>query len=209
MSFGDGLALAIDELFRPPDWSGAARPGARRIVMISADGSEEFPFGPGAQADREFRVRNVERARSAAHRGVVLHLFALGGIAEEPPPFIAEMLASRASSFTRVPAPELDSFFTDRVSMPYLEDVSIRHAASGELIEALQYSRDGHFAASARLEPGENVLLVRARTSDGDERESPLVVDFDASAYKQRLLDDEAARIRRARSKFLSLEIVD
>jgi hypothetical protein len=59
------------------------------------------------------------------------------------------------------------------------------------------------------LSPGENHLTVRARTSDGDERESPLVVDFDASAYQDRLLALEAARIRRAQDKHLVLEVVD
>jgi len=43
MSFSDGLSLAIDELFRPPDWPGAARPGARRIVMLSGSRSAGFP----------------------------------------------------------------------------------------------------------------------------------------------------------------------
>ena len=60
-----------------------------------------------------------------------------------------------------------------------------------------------------RLSPGENHRTVRAQTSDGDERESPLVVDFDASAYQDRLLALEAARIRRAQSKHLELEVKD
>ena len=207
--FTDGLSLAIDELFRPPDWPGAARPGARRIVMLSADGSGGFPFGPSAQADRDFRERNVERARNASLRGVALHLFALGGISEEPPAFIDEMLANSASSFTRVQSPDLGAFFADRVSMPYLERLSIHDAATGQPIGNSSFTTDGRFAASVPLSPGENHLTVRAQTSDGDERESPLVVDFDASAYQDRLLALEAARIRRAQSKHLVLEVVD
>jgi hypothetical protein len=208
-SFTDGLSLAIDELFRPPDWSGAARPGARRIVMLSADGSGGFPFGPSAQADRDFRERNVERAQHASLRGVALHLFALGGISEKPPAFIDEMLAHSASSFTRVQLPDLGTFFADRASMPYLEELSIHDAASGQPIGNSSFTTDGRFAASVPLSPGANHLTVRARTSDGDERESPLVVDFDASAYQDRLLAAEAARIRRAQSKHLLLEVAD
>jgi hypothetical protein len=208
-SFTDGLSLAIDELFRPPDWPGAARPGARRIVMLSSDGSGGFPFGPSAQADRDFRERNVERARNASLRGVALHLFALGGISEEPPAFIDEMLANSASSFTRVQSPDLGAFFADRVPMPYLEKLSIHDAATGQPIGNSSFTTDGRFAASVPLSPGANQLTVRARTSDGDERESPLVVDFDASAYQDRLLALEAARIRRAQSKHLLLEVVD
>jgi hypothetical protein len=59
------------------------------------------------------------------------------------------------------------------------------------------------------LSPGVNQLTVRARTSDGDERESTLVVEFDASAYKDRLLAREAARIRRAQIKHLTLKVMD
>jgi len=208
-SFSDGLALAIDELFRPPGWAGAARHGARRIVMLSADGSGDFPFGPSAQADRDFRERNVERARNASRRGVALHLFALGGISEAPPAFIDEMLANHASSFTRVQPPDLGSFFSDRVSMPYLERLSIHDAATGQVIGTTSFATDGRFAASVPLSPGENRLTVRARTSDGDERESPLVVDFDARAYHDRLLALEAARIRRVQNKHLVLDVVE
>jgi hypothetical protein len=208
-SFTDGLSLAIDELFRPPDWPGAARPGARRIVMLSADGSGGFPFGPSAQADRNFRERNVERARNASLRGVALHLFAIGGISEEPPAFINEMLANSANSFTRVSSADPAAFFADRVSMPYLERLSIHDAATGRPIGNSSFTADGRFAASVPLSPGENHLTIRAQTSDGDERENPLVVDFDASAYQNRLLALEAARIRRARNKHLMLEVVD
>ncbi len=208
-SFTDGLSLAIDELFRPPDWPGAARPGARRIVMLSANGSGGFPCGPSAQADRDFRERNVERARKASRRGVALHLFALGGISEAPPAFIGEMLSNNASSFTRVQPPDLGDFFANRVSMPYLDRLSIHDAATDQPIGNSSFTTDGRFAASVPLVPGENHLTVRARTSDGDERESPLVVDFDASTYRDRLWAREAARIRRARTKYLVLEVKD
>jgi hypothetical protein len=208
-SFTDGLSLAIDELLRPPDWPGAARPGARRIVMLSADGSGGFPFGQSAQADRDFRERNVQRARSASARGVALHLFALGGISEEPPAFIDEMLTNNASSFTRVRSPDLGAFYADRISMPYLERLSIHDAATGLPIGNSSFTTDGRFAASVPLSPGENRLMVKARVSDGDERESPLAIDFDASAYKDRLLAQEAARIRRVQTKHLVLEVVD
>ncbi|MCH8084130.1 MAG: hypothetical protein IH885_07825 [Myxococcales bacterium] len=207
--FTDGLSLAIDELFRPPDWPGAARPGARRIVMLSADGSSGFPFGPSAQADRDFRERNAELARNASLRGVALHLFALGGISEEPPAFIDQMLANRASSFTRVQSPDLRAFYTDRVSMPYLERLSVHDTLTGQPIGNSSFTTDGRFAASVPLSPGENQLTVRARISDGEEQESPLVVEFDASAYKNRLLALEAARIRRAQTKHLALEVMD
>jgi hypothetical protein len=208
-SFTDGLSLAIDELFRPPDWPGSARLGARRIVMLSADGSSGFPFGPSAQADRDFRERNVERARNASLRGVTLHLFALGGISEKPPAFIDEMLANSVGSFTRVPLPDLGAFFADRVSMPYLEGLSIHDAATDQPIGNSSFTIGGRFAASVPLSPGENHLTVRARTSDGDEHESPLVVDFDASAYRDRLLAREAERIRRIQAKRLVLKVVD
>jgi hypothetical protein len=177
--------------------------------MLSADGSGGFPFGPLAQADRDFRERNVERARNASQRGVALHLFALGGISEEPPAFIGELLANPASSFTRVQSPDLETFFADRVSMPYLERLSIHDAATGRPVGNASFTADGRFAASVPLSPGENRLTVRARTSDGDERESPLAVDFDASAYQERLLTREAARIRRAQTKHLVLEAED
>jgi len=209
MSFSDGLSLAIDELFRPLDWPGAARPGARRIVMLSADGSGGFPFGPSAHADRGFRKRNVERARSASQRGVALHLFALGGISEAPPAFIDEMLANSASSFTRVQAPDLGAFFADRVSIPYLEKLSVHDAATDQPIGNSSFTADGRFAASVPLSPGENQLIIRARTSDGGERASPLAVDFDASAYRDHLLAQEAARIRRAQNKHLLLKVVE
>ncbi len=208
-SFDAGLSLAIDELFRPPDWPGAARPGARRIVMLSADGSGGFPFGPSAQADRDFRERAVALARSASLRGVSMHLFAVGGISEAPPPFIEEMLAQGVSRFSRVRSPDREGFFADRVPLPYLESLSVREERTDRPIGHAVFSSDGRFAASVPLEPGRNHLIVRARTSDGDEREAALAIDFDARAYKDRLLAREAARIRRARNKHLVLEVTD
>jgi hypothetical protein len=119
------------------------------------------------------------------------------------------MLANSASSFTRVQPRQLGASFADRVSMPYLERLSVHDTATGQPIGYSSFSPDGRFAASVPLSPGENQLTLRARTSDGDERESPLVVDFDESAYKDRLLAQEAARIRRAQNKHLVLDVVD
>jgi hypothetical protein len=93
--------------------------------------------------------------------------------------------------------------------MPYLEEFSIRYAATEKSLRGLSYAADGNFSAWADLVPGENHLVVRARTSDGDERESPLVVDFDSTAYREHLLAEEAARIRRARSKHLVIKVED
>jgi len=93
--------------------------------------------------------------------------------------------------------------------MPYLEKLSVHNAVADREIGYLSFTPDGRFAASVPLSPGENHLTVKARTSDGDERESLLVVEFDASAYQDRLLALEAARIRRARSKHLVLEVED
>ena len=138
-------------------------------------------------------------SRRASQRGGALHLFALGGLSEQPPAFIDEMLANRASSFTRVQSPDLSAFYADRVSMPYLERLSVHDTTTGQPIGSSSFTSDGSFAASVPLSPGENQLTVKARTSDGDERESPLAVDFDASAYRDHLLAREAARIRRAR----------
>jgi hypothetical protein len=207
MSFSEGLALAVDELFRPPSWPGAARPQARRIVILAADGSGGFPFGPAAQADREFLERNLERARSAAKRGVALHLFALGGLAEKPPPFIEQMLAAETSSFTRVHFPAPDRFLADRVSMPHLEGISIRDAATGRLVGDVSYGTDGRFAATTWLAPGANPLLVKARISNGQQVERRFVFDFDDRAYHERVLAEEVIRIQRARSRRLVLEV--
>ena len=107
--------------------------------------------------------------RRASLRGVVFHLFALGGLSEKPPAFIDEMVSNSASSFTRVRSPAARDFFSDRVSMPYLAGFSIRYEATGEPIRELSYTADGRFSAFADLEPGENRLIVKAQISDGDE----------------------------------------
>jgi hypothetical protein len=207
MSFTDGLALAVDELFRPQGRPGAARVGARRMVVLAADGSGGFPFGPSAQADLDFSYRNIERARSASQSGVALHLFALGGLAEDTPAFVKEMLTNSASSFTRVQKPSRANFISDRVSMPYLEALSIHDAATGKPIQDLSYTTDGHFSAWADLVPGRNRLVVRAQTSDGDAQESQFVLNFDGRAYRDRLLAEEAARARRTRNQLKHLQI--
>jgi hypothetical protein len=108
-----------------------------------------------------------------------------------------------------VQSTDFGAFFVKNVPMPYLEKLSIRDAAAGNEIGHLSFTPDGHFAASVPLLPGENRLALKARTSDGDEPESLLVVDFDASAYRDRLLAQEAARIRRLRTKHLVLRIED
>ncbi len=88
--------------------------------------------------------------------------------------------------------------------LPVVEEVAIRHEASGEPILELSHGPDGRFWGIAFLIPGENRFAVAARTSDGTRIETDLIVDFDARARRVRLR--EAARERQKR---LVIEAVD
>jgi hypothetical protein len=203
-TFSAGLGRAVSELVVGPD--SLARPGAHRVVLIAAEGGEALPFGDGAAGAPDFRTRTLELAKYARRQGIVLHLFALGGLAEEPSAFVETLLQRSKGSYTRIPAARNGDGIFAGVSLPLLEDVRVSNRTTGSAEVRAELTGGTRFAATLPVAEGENRIRIRARTSDGlwTERDWPVV--FDASLLHERILAGERERIRQAREKRLRLD---
>jgi hypothetical protein len=204
-TFSAGLERALAELtVRRP--GGVARPGARKVVVIAAEASGALPLGDGAADVPGFRTRTLELAERARREGVALHLYALGGLAEEPSEFVEAILERSRGSYRRIPATRLGGELFADLRLPVLEDVRVSNRTTGSAEIAADLHDGTRFAALVPVAAGENRIRIRARTSDGvwTERDWPVV--FDASLIYERILAGERERIRRAREKRLRLD---
>lgn len=196
-SFASGYAFAVRELLGELPGSGA-RPEARKVLIVSADGRSDLPFGPPAAESPRF----LEKVQAVAGRlregGVETHFFALGGVAGDAPPFVREAIASEGS-FRRVPEPRLGSAFLELVSLPYVSEVVVTDLKTGEVARDLRLAPDGRFRASVPVEGGANPVLVTAVTSEGRRGERELVIDFDDALIQETLRAAERERMQRVR----------
>ena len=203
-TFSAGLERGIAEL--SVGSGNAARPGARKVLVIAAEGGEPLPFGNGASAAADFRTRVLELGKLARRRGIVLHLVSLGGLAEEPSEFVEGLLQRSKGSFTRVPAGRIGSGLFDGVILPVVEEVRVSNRTTGSAERRADLADGARFAAQVAVKEGENRIRIRARTSDGAWTELDWPVVFDASLIHERILAGERERMREAREKRLRLD---
>jgi hypothetical protein len=195
-AFSDGLAAALD-LVAPAD-DKPARPRARPVVVIAADGANA-PFVHDATRP-SYALRANELAERARKAGVRLHLFALAGHAEAASP-LARGLAERAhGSVRRVPAGAFDNAFFAAVKLPLPKAVTIYNPRTQETTRA-RLDANGRFRASVPMEAGENPLQVVATTTSQSQGETQWNVRYDASAARDAFLAGERERIRRVRAR--------
>ena len=197
------LTLAIDELT-----GAAARPRARRVLVLMADGGLDGALGSGSVASERpgGDDPHLALAERAAERGIRLHLFALGGLSEQPPPRVREMLDLVPGSFTRVLPRELPTPFLAPIGLPIAETVSIETEGGRAPRISVPVDARGRFRAEVTVEPGENRFWVSARTSDGATARRVFRLVFDDALILERILEAERERIRRAQRKHLELD---
>lgn len=198
-SFASGLAFALRELLGDLPGSGA-RSDARKVLIVSADGRGDRPFGPAAAESSRYREKVQAASQRLREAGVEAHFFALGGIAGDAPDLLREAIGSQGS-FRRVPEPRLGSAFLQLVSLPYVTEVVVTDLRTGEVARDLELAPDGRFEASVPVERGANPVLVTAVTSEGLRGERELVIDFDDGLIQEALLEAERERIRKIREQ--------
>ncbi len=201
-SYGAGLEFALEEVLGRKD-EAFTREDARKVVLLAADGRKPLPFGPAADSDgphlEEARAR-IERLREA---GVTLHLFALGGLAEEPPKVVRDLISHHGGSFRRVMRPEMASAFFEEITLPFVREVRITNLRNGEELPDVRLDSNGQFTTELELRRGPNRLVVTALTSDGRRREREVTVEYDDTLLRERLLEMERARMRALRKKVI------
>ena len=78
---------------------------------------------------------------------------------------------------------------------------------TGGVADPLEWDASGQFKGRIPLQAGRNLLRVRARLSGGEELTADFERGFDPSALRQKLRAEERARIERARSGQVSIEV--
>ena len=196
-SFSSGFPFAVRELLGENPGSGA-RPNARKVLIVSADGRSDVPFGPAEALTRRFLDRVEEGTGAAARAGIEAHFFALGGVAGDTPAYLAPVVGEEGS-FRRIPEPRLGSGFLQLVSLPYVTEVRVTDLRTGEPAGDLALRADGSFRASVPVVGGRNPVLVTAVTSEGLRGRRELIVDFDDSLIREALREAERERIEALR----------
>ncbi|MEZ4215983.1 MAG: VWA domain-containing protein [Myxococcota bacterium] len=200
-TFASGLAFALDALqFTGGDAAGA-RPHARKLLVMLADGTRALPFGPDAQQPANARAQVLGLARRAHEHGVALHLYALGGASSEPSTLVAEMLRDNRGRFTQVLRPDEARDYLRDIRMPYVTSISVRNETLGADADGLAYGTGGRFRGTVPVAFGHNRLHIEARSSDDEHAAVDHEFEFDGSLVKERLREAERQRLERMKRR--------
>ena len=169
------------------------------MLVTSARG--RLPFGPGADQDPAFGTRLAALAQRVRERGVSLHLVGLAGVSDLTPKSVESAVRQSGASLHRVALPALTTPFLTEISLPELREVVIANRTAKLSPREAQITPDGRFSLTLPAAPGANQLWLRATLSDGVAAEREWDFRFDDSWVRERLLDAEALRLRRARQQ--------
>lgn len=204
-TFGSALQFALSELTGSARGS-AARPRARKVLVMAADASGDRPFGRSAVADERFMQHLEERLESARRAHVSAYLFGMGGLSEELAPELAALLEQSDAHFHRVLRPSLDRPFFSVVPLPRVTKVVVENRTAGGGATPARVSPNGSFATTLVAAAGTNRVWARATLSDGETTEREWAFEFDDRLVRERLLAAEREHMRRVRQKRLQLE---
>jgi hypothetical protein len=164
-----------------------ARPEARKVLLLLTDG---IPSPQPSGAPQRARALLATRAAD----GVVIHIYALGGLAEEFPAFVRALLQDSAGSFTRVSDPSQATSFLDDISFSQVQSVEIENLTTHERASSVSLSPDGRFSGQLPVRSGRNVVLVTAHATHGRERRAEFEIRYVNSREQDRLLAEERER---------------
>jgi hypothetical protein len=202
-TFGSALDFAAGELAGRP--GAGARANARKVLVIAAHAAGGRPFGPTAAHDARFLAQLEDRLERHRARHVALHLFALGGIAEELAPELGALFERHRARFHRVLRPALATEFLSQVSLPRVTEVVVENRTAGGGRTPARLTPDGRFEATIATSTGRNRLWARATLSDGTRAERVWDFEFDDRVVKQLLLAAEREHMRRVQQKRLEV----
>jgi hypothetical protein len=203
-TFGSALDFAAAELDGRQPGSGA-RATARKVLVIAADASGGHPFGPAAAEDARYRTRLAEALQRVRASHASLHVFALGGIAEELAPELGALFERQRARFQRVLRPALATEFLSGVSLPRVTEVVVENRTAGSDVSPARLSPDGRFETTIATAAGRNRLWARATLSDGTRTERVWDFEFDDRVVKELLLAAEREHMRRVQQKHLEV----
>jgi hypothetical protein len=171
----EGVRIAVRELkgFRgaisKPD------PESEKVVLFFTDGQPTLPYDNSPPQN----IRSVLRAADQARRaGVVIHSFALGPEALDGPLAAVEMARASRGRFTPVRRPGDLVRVIENVNFANLDLLEVRNRTLERPATELVQKADGGFGALVPVQPGRNVIHVRARASDGTEAEAEVAIQF-------------------------------
>lgn len=196
-NFPSGLAFGLDQLQHSTADGLGARPSARKLLLITADGTDVLPFGRDDEQTAEERAQVVALSQRAQESGVAIHLYALGGIASDASPLVEEMLHKNRGSFIQVKRPRETLDYMNNVRMPYVTYVEVKNETTGYVAEALQYSSGGQFRAEIPAAFGWNHLRIDARSSEDERIHLIHPFEFDGTLVQERLRAAEKERLER------------
>jgi hypothetical protein len=171
----EGVRLGVREL---KGFRGAiSKPDAdsEKVMLFFTDGQPTLPYDNSPSHN----VRSVLRAADQARRaGVVIHSFALGPEALDGPLAAVEMARASRGRFTPVRKPGDLIRVIENVNFANLDLLEVRNRTLDRPATELVQKADGGFGALVPVQPGRNVIQVRARASDGTEAEAEVAIQF-------------------------------
>ncbi len=151
-------------------------PDSDKVVLFLTDGQPTLPYDAIFEADN---VKAVLRASDRAARAKIrIHSFALGPEALEGPIATVEMAERTDGYFTPVRHPGDIVDVIENVSFSNIEKLVVRNLTTGKEAEHLVTHADGRFGALVALEAGRNQVEIWARTADGSEARTEVVLQY-------------------------------
>ena len=180
-----GVDVAALELAGLEGAISQADPESEKVVLFLTDGTPTLPYGSLNE------VGNLRSLFAAALRArdtaVRVHSFAIGPEAVDRPLAAVELAEITGGEFTAVGDPARLTRFMEATNFAHIDEVSVRNATAGRAAYSARNHADGSFDALVPLVPGENELVVTARSSDGDTREDRVVVFHEPGGGDQRI----------------------
>ncbi len=176
-----------------------ARENASKIIVLLTDGVPSPPLPGSAYDDPSSRARAVMATRGAKDAGVAIHIYALGGRADEFPRFVRALLQGSAGSFTRVRNPGDTASFLGDLQLASVREVKMKNLTTGTPGAEVVITPDGHFQGKVPVHVGPNSVLVTARSADGRERRKEFEFTYVKPSEREALLQAERERVDRLR----------
>ena len=188
-----GLNVASVELLRA---RASRRARSAAVIVVLTDGLPTLPLRNQAIQNERLTLTTAERA--AAKNRIRTHVLAFGNGRAAPTRWLAfvEALARTGRGVgVRVEDPRRPGLPLARAGFSDIEQIEVRSLAPASAAPVVVTGEDGSFGAFVEVEPGENTVVVRARSADGLEETVEHTFTFDAAAPAPRL-DESLAELR-------------
>ncbi len=150
-------------------------PDSEKVVIFLTDGQPTLPY-PG---DWHRNVRSVLNAANRASRKEIrFFTFGIGPQALEGPVAIVRLAEITEGTFTPVRDPAKLGDVIEGMDFANVESLDIVNTTNGAEAWEVITRADGNFSALVPLEPGQNVLRVSARATDGREITREVTVEY-------------------------------